>query len=83
MQTRTRTELRFEPDHDLEEERAIRRFRMEKRTFQETRRSDREIWRFDGNLTREDVATGLTRDDLVKLISEAADWLSYMEAEQP
>jgi hypothetical protein len=75
MQTRTRTEYRVDP---LDDGQLPRLFLIVRNQTTETRRHDRERWSYNASGPREITEMGpLTRDQLAKLIADAADMLAY------
>ena len=83
MQYRDKAEIKIEPDEGHDTRGAIQKFKIQRVTSKESRRSERERWALDTSatpyVTHEDIATGLTRGQLAKLVADAADWLSYIE----
>ena len=78
MQTRTKTEFTFEVAGDQEDRTLPRRFDLWRDDSAETRRNDRERWSYDPAGPRERTVVGtFTRNQMVTLITGAADWLAY------
>ena len=75
MQTRIRHETRFEPVGDA---RVPAAFVLVRTDTPETRRTDRELWRWDTRqaITRTELGT-FTRRQVSELIADGADWLAY------
>jgi hypothetical protein len=79
MDHRTKVEFKFEPEGD-EKPGPIGSFQLVRTEDHETRRSERERWHTDvSRYKREVVADGITRRQMAALITDAADWLSYIE----
>jgi hypothetical protein len=77
MQTRTTIKHRFEPVGD---DKVPARYQLIRETDHEIRRSDREIWKLNTDVTpyhERDVVAEFTRRQLAELIADGADWLAY------
>lgn len=83
MEYRDKIGLKFEADGP-EKPGAIEKFQLVRETTHEGRRREGEMWRMQSEpgkpgYQREVLAEGISRSELAALISDGADWLSYIE----
>ena len=79
METRTNITHKFEPVGD---DTVPARYDLVRITDHEARRSSRELWRLNTDVTpyhERDVIATFTRHQLSALIADGVDWLAYVE----
>lgn len=77
-ETRITRTLRFNPERGQEATETPRLFRLEVKAQGQRRTASTRDWRDDGAPVVGIIADGITRRELAELISDGADWLSYI-----